>query len=189
MPLSVVPVIIPAIRQPATAARAKLFQIIALRELEFGNSLASSQTGVGPMAETAHQIEHEFWRPPVQGVQLEDVRTQPEICSRCNTDYVVGSRFCHVCGAEREPSPEYQTGFFTRFLDFNLIRESLGLTIGSLVAFIVGIVCVAATVATGFMYTATTVLDWQAVQIWRIEWLLAAAVAFIAGILLKRAAA
>jgi hypothetical protein len=36
------------------------------------------------------------------------------------------------------------------------------------------------------VFTATTVLDWQAVQVWRIEWLLAAAVAFLAAILLKR---
>jgi hypothetical protein len=36
------------------------------------------------------------------------------------------------------------------------------------------------------MYTAATVLDWQAVQIWRIEWLLASAAAFLAGILLKK---
>jgi len=35
-------------------------------------------------------------------------------------------------------------------------------------------------------FTAATVLDWQAVQLWRIEWLLGAAVAFVAGILLKK---
>ena len=40
---------------------------------------------------------------------------------------------------------------------------------------------------TGLVYTAATVLDWQAVQIWRIEWLLAAIAAFLAGILLRAA--
>jgi len=44
---------------------------------------------------------------------------------------------------------------------------------------------VLAAVGTGLVYTASTVLDWQAVQIWRIEWLLAAVVAFLGGILLK----
>jgi len=39
---------------------------------------------------------------------------------------------------------------------------------------------------TGIIYTAATVLDWQAVQIWRVEWLLAAIGAFLVGILLKR---
>ncbi len=41
-------------------------------------------------------------------------------------------------------------------------------------------------IAVGFYFTAQTVLDWQAVQIWRIQWLLAAVAAFIAGILLKK---
>jgi hypothetical protein len=39
---------------------------------------------------------------------------------------------------------------------------------------------------TGFLFTATTLLDWQAVQIWRIEWLLAASAVFVAGVLLKK---
>jgi hypothetical protein len=43
-----------------------------------------------------------------------------------------------------------------------------------------------AAVITGFLYTATTVLDWQAVQIWRIEWLLAALAIFAGGLLLKK---
>jgi hypothetical protein len=30
------------------------------------------------------------------------------------------------------------------------------------------------------------VLDWQAIQLWRIEWLLGAAAAFVAGCLLKK---
>jgi hypothetical protein len=45
---------------------------------------------------------------------------------------------------------------------------------------------VVAAVMTGLVYSANTLVDWQAVQTWRIEWLLAAAVAFIAGILLKK---
>jgi hypothetical protein len=31
-----------------------------------------------------------------------------------------------------------------------------------------------------------TAVDWQAIQLWRIEWLLGAVAAFIAGALLKR---
>ncbi|HET8668037.1 MAG TPA: hypothetical protein VFM10_08660, partial [Terriglobales bacterium] len=95
-------------------------------------------------------------------------------------------RFCYVCGAEREPHPEYTSAGISRVLDFHIIRDALGLTVGSLVGFIVGAICVIAAIATGFLYTASTVLDWQAVQIWRIEWLLAAAVAFMCAILLKR---
>jgi hypothetical protein len=55
-----------------------------------------------------------------------------------------------------------------------------------MIAFLAGITCVLAAVLVGFIFSANTVLDWQAVQLWRIEWLLAAAAAFLAGILLKR---
>ena len=37
-----------------------------------------------------------------------------------------------------------------------------------------------------FVFSARTVLDWQAVQLWRIEWLLGAIAMFAAGVLLKR---
>jgi hypothetical protein len=47
---------------------------------------------------------------------------------------------------------------------------------------------VIAAIGVGFVFSAATVLDWQAVQVWRIQWLLAAVAAFVAGILLKRTA-
>jgi hypothetical protein len=36
------------------------------------------------------------------------------------------------------------------------------------------------------IFTARTPLDWQAVQLWRIEWLLAGIAGFAAGLLLKK---
>jgi hypothetical protein len=142
------------------------------------------------MSETAHQLDQEYWRPPVHtAMQEAQPHAQAELCPRCNTEFIVGSRFCYVCGTEREPHPEVAEGRLAHMLDFQIIRESLGQTIPSMIAFIVGLVCVGAAVAIGFLYTASTVLDWQAVQIWRIEWLLAAAVSFIAGVLLKRTGA
>ena len=72
------------------------------------------------------------------------------------------------------------------WLDFASLRDALGQTIGSLVALVLGVACIIAAVITGFLYTATTLLDWQAVQIWRVEWLLAALAMFAGGILLKK---
>ena len=142
------------------------------------------------MSEAVHNVQQEYWRPPAQPVSTEPQQAMRGqlTCDQCGTEFVMGSRFCHVCGAEREPLVGASTvGRWAEILDFNRIRESLGLSIGSLIAFIAGIACVIAAIATGFMYTAATVLDWQAVQIWRIEWLLAAAATFLAGILLKKA--
>jgi hypothetical protein len=142
-----------------------------------------------------HNFDHEYWRPAGQVAGAVDqspvVRSQVEVCQRCNTEFVLGSRFCHVCGAARQAQAETKTSAglrsFVQLLDFHVIKDALGLSIGSLVAFTVGMLCTVFAIGTGLVYTANTVLDWQAVQVWRIEWLLAGLVAFAAGILLKRA--
>ncbi len=112
---------------------------------------------------------------------------QSENCARCGTEFVAGSRFCHICGAARKPQFVARRFQWARLLDVHHMKERLGLPLASLVALIVGVICTLAAIGTGLVYTATTVLDWQAVQVWRIEWLLAAVVAFLAGILLKTA--
>jgi hypothetical protein len=54
------------------------------------------------------------------------------------------------------------------------------------VCLVVAVIFALAAVLTGVIYREDTLVDWQAVQVWRIEWLLAAAVALLAGILLKK---
>jgi hypothetical protein len=139
------------------------------------------------MPEAARNLDQEFWRPPAQAAPTTAVvRPHAEVCSRCHTEFVLGSRFCHVCGAERDALPAYDDKL-SRWLDLHVITDAMGMTVASLIAFIVGLACAIAALATGLIYTATTPLDWQAIQVWRIQWLLAALVAFVAGILLKRA--
>ena len=65
-------------------------------------------------------------------------------------------------------------------------RQQLGLSTGSLIAFLIGMVCVLSAVSMGIIFTVQTTLDWQALQLWRMEWLLGALVSFVAGILLKK---
>lgn len=129
----------------------------------------------------------EYWRPAqpprteMRGVTAES------LCSNCGTEYALGARFCHVCGNEREPEVGLKgRSKFTQMLDFDQICEKLGMSPASLVLMVVGFACVLATILVGFIYTANTVLDWQAVQIWRIQWMLAALVSFVAAILLKK---
>ena len=140
------------------------------------------------MSEAARNVEHEYWRPAVQpareAAQPAAVAATEQACQSCGADYVMGARYCHVCGSERDVLEGTDRGF-SRWLDFHQIRSAMGLSMGSLIAFVVGIACVLAAIFTGLVYTAATVLDWQAVQLWRIEWLLAAVAAFAAGILLK----
>jgi hypothetical protein len=141
------------------------------------------------MSNTASNVhDHgEFWRPPLETRQEALPTVQTESCARCGTEFAAGSRFCHVCGAEREPQFATRRFQWARFLDIHRMQERLGLPLASVVTLIVGIICTLAAIGTGLVFTATTVLDWQAVQIWRIEWLLAAIVAFLLGILLRAA--
>ena len=56
----------------------------------------------------------------------------------------------------------------------------------ALIAFIIGLGCVAGAVGVSLFYRASNLAEFQAIQMWRIEWLLAATASFVAGILLKK---
>ena len=63
----------------------------------------------------------------------------------------------------------------------------MGLSTASLIAFVVGIAClVMAGFAVGMIYNVQTFNDFQAVQLYRMQWLLGAIAAFAAGLLLKK---
>ncbi len=140
------------------------------------------------MARTAENYEErqEFWKPDFpQRQESAPAEAADHVCEHCGTDFVVGSRFCHVCGADRHVVFTEHKGV-RAWLDFGALREALGQSSASLVTLFLGAACLIAAAVTGFLFTATTLLDWQAVQIWRIEWLLAAVAVFVAGVLLKR---
>jgi hypothetical protein len=105
----------------------------------------------------------------------------------CGTEFIVSSLYCHACGASR---PDLGAGARTLEIpglaELLAIGERLGLTTPALIAFLLGVLCVVGALAVSVFFSARTVLDWQAIQLWRIEWLLAAVAAFVAGCLLKR---
>jgi len=149
------------------------------------------------MSGAAHNPGQEFWQPPVsQAVQTpEPTGRMVEVCDRCGAEFVMGSRYCHVCGWARSSriatttrgvGRHFRTARQAIYTELRNIREGLGLGTASLLALTVGMLCLLGAIFTGVVFTATTVLDWQAVQLWRIEWLLGASTAFLAGILLKK---
>jgi len=140
------------------------------------------------MAEVAQDAQHNFWRPPKATHELGAQQNLVEACDRCATEFIVGSRFCHNCGATRlESSEAIRLQQRTVILRFAGLGKRLGLSTGALIAFLVGIACMIGAAAIGLVYSTQTVLDWQAVQLWRIEWLLGAVAAFVAGCLLRPA--
>jgi hypothetical protein len=175
------------------------------------------------MADVIQETQNEFWRPPspVLSEELaipETIPSMAEACSRCSTEFLLGSRFCHSCGQRRPDVATASSGdpasalgiwlrtsgrvrllasdarFFwshvefpawLRYLHFHEIQSRIGLSTASLVAFILGIACVAGALSVGLL-TVRTFVDWQAIQFYRAEWLLAATASFVAGILLKK---
>jgi hypothetical protein len=137
------------------------------------------------MADVAHDAQHEFWRPPA--VTADPARTgMVEVCDGCASEFMVGSLFCHVCGASREARPS-STAHWTLYLEFHNIKRAFGLSTASLIAFVAGMAClVMAGVAVGMIYSVQTFNDFQAVQLYRMQWLLGAIAAFAAGLLLKK---
>lgn len=138
------------------------------------------------MAEVVPGAPHEFWRPPAVQ-QSAEAPALVEACYRCGAEFMVAARFCHVCGAARQLQEEMPAiPRWTRHLEFHNIQSRLGLRTASLVAFFIGLGCGLAAILAGFIYSVHTVLEWQAVQLYRIQWLLAAIVAFAASMILKR---
>jgi cytosine/uracil/thiamine/allantoin permease len=108
-----------------------------------------------------------------------------ETC-RCGTEFIVSSIYCHSCGVRRPdlnaaPMLEIPGG-----AELAWLGERLGLATPALIAFLVGALCVVGAVAVSVFFSVRTALDWQAIQLWRIEWLLGAVAAFMAGCVLKK---
>jgi hypothetical protein len=138
------------------------------------------------MASAAKSTSQEYWRPSDPNV-ARVIPSLRGICWHCGMDYTPGSRYCHSCGVAREasnvePFPQRENEHET---DRSTQRRKFPLSTPSLVLLIAGLVCALAAVMTGVVYREDTLVDWQAVQTWRIEWLLGAVVALLAGILLR----
>ena len=138
------------------------------------------------MSDVVREVQHEFWRPPV--APAESARPgMVEVCDGCATEFMVGSLFCHVCGASRSTHPATVSDW-THYLEFHNLKRAMGLSTASLIAFFAGMVCVVmAGVAVGMIYSVQTFNDFHALQLYRMQWLLGAIAAFAAGLLLKKA--
>ena len=137
------------------------------------------------MSDVVRDAQHEFWRPPVATSQV----ARPglvEVCDGCGTEFMVGSLFCHVL-RNLPRSPACRGIALDSIFEFHNIKRAVGLSTASLVAFFAGMVClVMAGVAVGMIYSVQTFNDFHAVQLYRMQWLLGAIAAFVAGVLLKK---
>jgi hypothetical protein len=75
---------------------------------------------------------------------------------------------------------------WVHYLHFHEIKRWIGLPTAPLIAFMIGLGCVAGAIGVSLFYRASNLAEFQAIQMWRVEWLLAATASFLAGILLKK---
>jgi ribosomal protein L37E len=140
------------------------------------------------MSDLVRDARQEFWRPP-QGHPVGDPALA-EACRRCGTEFMVGAAFCHICGMGRHRSTTNSDGHWTRHfeflkgLEFGRVRSWFGLSAPSLCAFLIGSAFVVVALAQG-LRNVQDFSDFEAIQLWRIQWMMAACAAFLAGILLK----
>lgn len=174
------------------------------------------------MSEVIQSTEQEFWRPPSTRIEQETLArdaapAMAESCPRCGSEYLLGSRFCHSCGARRPEAISSAAradaaalaGLWERsvhrvsaaiagfsssnikfpswfgYLHFHEIKGRLGFSTGSLISFVIGLACVTGAILSG-LKPVQKLVDWEAIQMYRIEWLLAATASFVLGILLKK---
>ena len=143
------------------------------------------------MSEVLPSTTHEFWRPPASAQPSAAISISTglaEVCKGCGGEFMVGSYFCHVCGNERHSIAGSLDMSWVRHLDVQNVKARLGLSTMSLAAFLVGVACLLAALTVGVIYNVQNFSDFQAVQFWRVQWLLGAVAAFVAGILLKQKA-
>lgn len=138
------------------------------------------------MPEAVRNATQEFWHSPA------GISTRPQgssagllaACAECGAEFVPGAAYCHACGETR--GLPFSSSWISRF-EISSLQGMFGLSLAPLVAFFLGLACAAAALLAGIFANPQTVLDWQVVQSWRIEWLLASVASFVAGILLKSA--
>lgn len=138
------------------------------------------------MANAAKSANQEYWRPPNPSVvSISDPDADETTCPHCGMRFLIGARFCYICGVSREPrlfkTPETESE-----VKASLLGRRFGLSVPSLLFLVSGLTCGVVAALLGFFYKTETLVDWQAIQVWRIEWLLAAAVALLAAIALKK---
>ena len=141
------------------------------------------------MPQAARGASQEYWRPADPAIaRIAPPILAERLCRNCGVEYSAGARFCHMCGADRNRPALATPGAltFVDLVDLSVIRERFGLSAPCLVFFVLAVVCMIVALGIGLLYKADTLEEWQAMEFWRVEWMLGAVAAMLAGILLKK---
>jgi hypothetical protein len=162
--------------------------LLNLQDRQFGYGLAFYLLKTFPMA--TQNTSSEFWLPHPPTTPAGSARPPMTACARCGAEFIIAASYCHVCGTARAlrlsevkslPRPKSDTPPALP------AHQSARLGVPSILALCAGLGCATLSVlGSAFVYSAHIVASSEAVQFWRIQWLLAAIAAFLMGSLLKR---
>lgn len=143
------------------------------------------------MSQAVPDVQNEFWRPPSTRPGVV-VSPTIEACTGCGSEYMVGARFCYLCGLARERETESGKGrvqFLALLRGFAAEGIKLGLGLGtvSMVAFLTGLACIVVALLRGTIHSAHNLEELELLQLSRLQWLLGSVASFVAAMLLNRA--
>ena len=72
-----------------------------------------------------------------------------------------------------------------RAIEFSRVRAWFGLPLPCLLSFLVGVAFLIVAISVSFIEVGDSLSGFEAIQLWRIQWLMAACAAFLVGILFK----
>ncbi len=140
------------------------------------------------MTDGVHDVHQDYWLPLNASQKAASAPARQDAPCSCGTAYQPGARFCHACGRKRvSTTPRRTQPAVLPWLGLERVREFTGLSGFALALVIMGAVCALGALLIGWLQPTDTIEEWQAVQLWRIQWLLGAAISFLAVIALKRA--
>ena len=138
------------------------------------------------MPQAAHNSAQEYWCPadPV-AARVAPILAR-DLCACCGAEYPARARFCPDCGSQRAAKPETtRRSESADIVDLERVGRRHGFSLTCLAFVIAGLICMVIAAAMGTVHKTETLIAWQAVQLWRIEWLLGGIVALLVGLLLK----
>jgi len=121
--------------------------------------------------------DQEFWKPILSNRHA--LAEEAKHCLSCGKDFAPEANFCHTCGTARRVRSEEQDD-----MTFVGAARPVMRTLAS-AFFAAGLAFALIAAILGSVYAPSDFDRWQTLQSWRIEWLLGAAVAFLASLCLK----
>lgn len=124
--------------------------------------------------------DEEYWKPVLTNrANAFPSSEQVKRCPACGKDFISEAKYCHACGTARIPAYK-ETDYWNPSGSMQNVLKML-----ASVLFAAGLIFALVAAVLGWIYIPADSNGWQVLQNWRIEWLLASAIALLASLCLR----